>query len=522
MTKLSARERARMGLLALVVAAIVGTCGMLIGIGLLCLVVAAAALFFCSKSSPAYPINDWSDANIYFSAGKGMLAGRVMYRDLYDHKGPLIYALHALCALVCPADFTGVWGLEILFAAAFLMESYRAVKAMAGRRAALLSIPLTALCVYTSYCFQAGDSAEELALPMILLVQLHWLEALENEKPVSFGRLLGDGFLFGCVFWMKFTLCGAQGMALLLGCILAARRNGARGFFRSLGGLILGFLLSTLPWLIYFGLNGALTDWLKTYLYDNLFLYSGGEGGLLWRAKQMLKSGWEWLSRSPLCALPVCIGAISTFFGPGKTGWQRVRWLLPFLLEALGVLIGGKTYPYYPLALAAFLPCFFGWLGGRLEKKLSRLSERAYPLLAAALCGLCVLLCPVFSPNVKESFGLPREETMQYWFAAKIDETPGATLLNYGFMDAGFYTAARITPNVKYYHQTNVPLQEMLDEQVRYIHDGVCDYVVTRGRQPEDILKNYDLIAVAQTPEGFWYDEVYLYRKKGLTGNESL
>ena len=502
MTKLSARERAR--------------------IGLLCLVVAAAALFFCSKSSPAYPINDWSDANIYFSAGKGMLAGRVMYRDLYDHKGPLIYALHALCALVCPADFTGVWGLEILFAAAFLLESYRAVKAMAGRRAALLSVPLTALCVYTSYCFQAGDSAEELALPMILLVQLHWLEALENEKPVSFGRLLGDGFLFGCVFWMKFTLCGAQGMALLLGCILAARRNGARGFFRSLGGLILGFLLSTLPWLIYFGLNGALTDWLKTYLYDNLFLYSGGEGGLLWRAKQMLKSGWEWLSRSPLCALPVCIGAISTFFDHGKNGWQRVRWLLPFLLGALGVLIGGKTYPYYPLALAAFLPCFFGWLGGRLEKKLSRLSERAYPLLAAALCGLCVLLCPVFSPNVKESFGLPREETMQYWFAAKIDETPGATLLNYGFMDAGFYTAARITPNVKYYHQTNVPLQEMLDEQVRYIHDGVCDYVVTRGRQPEDILKNYDLIAVAQTPEGFWYDEVYLYRKKGLTGNESL
>ena len=108
---------------------------------------------------------------------------------------------------------------------------------------------------------------------------------------------------------------------------------------------------------------------------------------------------------------------------------------------------------------------------------------------------------------------------MQYQFAAKIAETPGATLLNYGFMDAGFYTAAQITPNVKYYHQTNVPLREMLDEQVRYIHDGVCDYVVTRGRQPEDILETYDLIATAETPDGFWYDQVYLYRRKGL--NES-
>lgn len=221
MTKLSTRERARIGLLALSIA--------------------AAVLFFCSKSSPAYPINDWSDANIYFSAGKGMLAGRVMYRDLYDHKGPLIYALHALCALVLPGGLHGVWVLEILFAAAFLLEGYQAVKAMAGRRAALLSIPLTALCVYTSYCFQAGDSAEELALPMILLVQLHWLESLKSEKPVSFGRLLGDGFLFGCVFWMKFTLCGTQGMALLLAAFWLPGKTGRRDSFALWAGCFWAF-----------------------------------------------------------------------------------------------------------------------------------------------------------------------------------------------------------------------------------------------------------------------------------------
>lgn len=40
-------------------------------------------------------------------------------------------------------------------------------------------------------------------------------------------------------------------------------------------------------------------------------------------------------------------------------------------------------------------------------------------------------------------------------------------------------------PNVKYFHQTNVPLEEMLDEQLRYIREGVCDYVITRGKQPE-------------------------------------
>ena len=84
-------------------------------------------------------------------------------------------------------------------------------------------------------------------------------------------------------------------------------------------------------------------------------------------------------------------------------------------------------------------------------------------------------------------FGSGREDTMQYRAAAVISETQGASLLNYGFMDAGFFTAAGLTPDVKYFHQTNVPLEEMLSEQNRYIEEGLCDYVVTRGKQPESI-----------------------------------
>ena len=175
MTKLSARERVR--------------------ILLLCLVIAAAALFFCSKSSPAYPINDWSDANIYFSAGKGMLAGRVMYRDLYDHKGPLIYALHALCALACPADFTGVWVLEILLRRSFCWKAIGRFGRWRANGRPSFRCRRRRCARILAYCFQAGDSAEELALPMILLVQLHWLDALESwQTPPLSGGCLGTVF----------------------------------------------------------------------------------------------------------------------------------------------------------------------------------------------------------------------------------------------------------------------------------------------------------------------------------------
>lgn len=478
-----------------------------------CLALAAATLFFCSKSSPAYPINDWSDANVYLSAGKGMLEGRVMYRDLYDHKGPLIYALHALCAFFQPADFTGVWALEILLAAWFLYAAYRMVALKAGRRAALLALPLTALFVYASYCFQAGDSAEEFALPLTLTLTYHLELSFPEKAPASGKRLALDGFLFGCVFWMKFTLCGAPGGALLLLCVLETRKSGAKGFFRCLAFLLLGFGLSTLPWLLYFGLNGAVGDWLRVYLYDNLFPYSGGEGGLLWRVKQMAKSALEWLTKSPLCALPSLLG-VAALSLRGGSPLCRLKTLLPFLLGALGVLIPGKTYPYYPLALGAFAPYFWLWLGPLCRERLDACATKAFALLTAAAFLFGAGLCPLVSGNVRESFGLRREETMQYQFAARMEETPGATLLNYGFLDAGFYTAAQVAPSVKYYHQANVPLPEMLEEQERYVREGVCDYVVTRGKQPADILDTYELVATADSPEGFWYEHVYLYQRK--------
>ena len=47
----------------------------------------AVLLALCSKSSPLYAFNDWMDANIFFTMGRSMLGGRVLYRDVFDHKG---------------------------------------------------------------------------------------------------------------------------------------------------------------------------------------------------------------------------------------------------------------------------------------------------------------------------------------------------------------------------------------------------------------------------------------------------
>ena len=58
-----------------------------------------AAVFtvtICSKSSPIYPLNDWDDPNCFFTVGKAMANGKILYKDIFEQKGPLLYMLHML------------------------------------------------------------------------------------------------------------------------------------------------------------------------------------------------------------------------------------------------------------------------------------------------------------------------------------------------------------------------------------------------------------------------------------------
>ena len=466
------------------------------------LLVAFSALFLLSKSSPAYPVNDWSDANIYLTIGRGMTRGQVVYRDLYDHKGPLLYALHALCALLSFDSFLGVYVMEGLLLAVFLFCAGGLMQSFGLKRSVAALLPILAVLICSSFSFAEGDSAEEMCLPMIMATLWGVCAFLQSGKDrLSTRSLVLHGWLVGNVFWVKFTLVGAQ--AGLLGFVLLrhAFRREWKSLFHSVLYLLAGFGLSTLPWILYFGIHGAIGDWLRVYLYDNLFLYSAGESaGLLSRVKAMFVCGMDWLIQNLRYTLLIALGLV--WFALREKQTRTAVWLMA-ALGALAVFAGGKSYAYYGLALAGMTALGLIPLG--------RLMERAPRWLPAASLALCLAACPLISHNMNADYGAPifspKEETMQHRIAAQIPE--GATLLNYGFMDAGFYTAAGVVPQVKYFHQTNVPLQEMLTEQRRYVEEGLCDYVVTRA--PLDNAR-YELVTQTESP-AFWYETVYLYRR---------
>ena len=77
---------------------------------------ACLALLVATSSLPLYATNFWTDTNIYFTIGRGMTRGLMPYRDLFDHKGPLLFILYALGAAISDTSFIGVFALEALCA----------------------------------------------------------------------------------------------------------------------------------------------------------------------------------------------------------------------------------------------------------------------------------------------------------------------------------------------------------------------------------------------------------------------
>lgn len=233
-------------------------------------------LTICSKSSFLYPFNNWDDPNCFFTVGKGMANGYVPYRDLFEQKGPLLYLLHAITYLISNRTFFGVFLFEILSFSVFLYFTYKIMALYVRKIHVVWAFPLISFVVLSSYVFISGDSAEEFTMPLLaisLYYMLHYYKNIyPNKMPTK--ELILNGFIAGLVLWIKYNLLGFWfGFALFL-CISLLINKKIKDAFLTGVYFLLGMFIATVPWLIYFGINGALYDLFYVYFFVNISSYS--------------------------------------------------------------------------------------------------------------------------------------------------------------------------------------------------------------------------------------------------------
>lgn len=460
---------------------------------------AVVVLSVCTKSSFLYPFNDWVDANCFFTVGKAMANGKVLYRDIYEQKGPWLYFLHALCYRLSEKTFFGVYLLELLAGTFFLFFIAKILRLYRVRGVYVL-LPLLASAVYASYAFCHGDSVEELCLPLFTAALYIAERAFAENRTVSLRGWLCVGVLAGLVFWMKFNLVGFFIGWALLPLWKTLRSEGFGAFIKAVLCILTGVLLPSIPVLAYFGSAGAFSDLWQAYFYNNLFLYAdkGKEAlgvaafleRLLWRLGNFTK-------KNVLFAVPAFAGVV--WYTSSAEKGRRAHLLLTAFVTVLCVFSGDVSYPYYSLVFAVFA-VFAAVALGRIARCVYGKEVRRCITVCTAVIALCGAgLFSYFTSDNTYLMVYTKEELPQYKFQKIIGSVENPTLLNYGFLDGGFYTTTGIVPESKYFCRLNIPLTDMAISQSMEVYGQKTDFVVTRDKT----LEQSDYICIATASQFF-------------------
>ena len=477
--------------------------------GALCMLAAALLLLFCSQCSPLYPLNIWDDANCLLTVGRVMRAGGVLYRDIYEQKGPTLYLIHALAACLSDSGFGGVYVMEALSLAAALCSACCLLRRHLSESLSLAGAVLLGACMLVSSAFSRGDSAEEFCLPLLLGAMALTLDAYDrDEGPMRPGRLFACGLLAGGVATIKYTMLGLFiGLCLAEG-LTALRHGGLKRALLSAGAFLSGMLLPVLLWAAYFAAKGALRDAYEAYIYNNIFLYDGAraDSGIGTALRDLLL----YLRANLLWVLPAAGGMLALLLDRRMSRQARLAAALMALCQLVAVCFLGRVWPYCPLALSVFAVLGLRALLLHLPQKIGRRGGAVLAGASALALGLAVFA----SPNAYLR-GVRLENTAQGRLCAYIE--PGATLLQYKHLDDGFYLVSGTLPQERFFVRLNVALDEMVMELDRYLEEALPDYVVTSWTPLPERFDRYQLIA---TDAG--YDErdrinkmFYLYRRRG-------
>lgn len=470
-------------------------------------------LLICSRSSPLYPMNDWEDVHIFFTLGRSVTDGLVLYRDVYDQKGPLLYFIFTLASCISRTTFFGVFLLEIVTFAAFLYFSAKCAQLYLGNSPAIWFIlTLMAPATMLATSFANGSSAEQYCL-WIFPCSLYFIDkAIHESRRLKPGEAFTIGLCAGYALYIKFTILGFfLGLALFVLIWYLFYEKAAK----ELPGTILSFLggiaAVSVPIFLYFLINGAIEDFFTGYFYNNLFLYQGESNTL----KERLVSYYVFTKNTFQNNLEFTvidiIGGVWLALTLRKHYKLFTAFFLGFLLLSIATLGGGRFYPYYTLTYAGFVVYGFIPLTLLLRRLLPSIPQK---ITAAALLLLIITLIPVsyFSSDDTYFMAYDKEDLPQYQFAEYIRQKENPSMLYYGFLDGGFYFTANVTPPCRYIGWLNIPLEDMSSTQEALIEAGAVDFVVTRTYELDSDL--YTFVAKGEMPPGEEEPEVYyLYER---------
>jgi hypothetical protein len=314
-----------------------------------------AALFTAMQFAlrPFTDTNPGNDSSVFLYIGKRMHEGYVPYKDLFDHKGPVLYLIQYLGMFVrtdnCPG--LGVWFWELFSMFFFVIVILKTTKLLTDSKTA----QYMTLWILPAFCgrfvYEGGNFVEEYALPWIAVSFYIFLKYIVSG---SFKKreILLLGLSFALVFFLRSNMIAVWAVFIPVVLFGMIYRKKWKELATCMGLFLAGCCAVVLPILAYCMYTDSLTDMIDCYFRFNMS-YTGSSNSLFGQVGVMIT-----LAACVRLAIPALVVGFMT------AGKQKVFLFncIFFLVSLVFSGISGRHYPHYGIVLLPAMTVFLVYL----------------------------------------------------------------------------------------------------------------------------------------------------------------
>jgi len=289
------------------------------------------------------------DSSIYISITQGITRGQILYKDLADNKGPLLYFISVPGFYLF--GITGIWITELILMFITLYFMYKIALFFTVKKSALFSLLITSLAMHPLFYVNAG--AEQYSLPFIAISLFIFTKYFISNNKINSLEIIIFGICFACSIMIRFnmfTIWAGFCFAIFLKSIIEKKYI---ELLKYIFFFSVGIFIVFIPILLYFYVFNIFDDF-----YYNVILGGITRGFRLSALKDLTHNFYLIMNRG-LSYLPLCIGIIWIFLKYKNINiFYYLGFIFSYLLSILflSFAIGNSHYnlillPYFILVI---------------------------------------------------------------------------------------------------------------------------------------------------------------------------
>ena len=322
---------------------------------------AYAILFFGALvvllSSPLAPfahklVN--ADSGVYIYSAEQILDGKIMYKEIFDHKGPMFYLFLVVGLLIGGGNSTGIWVVELVALFVTLIFIFKSVRFYFNQFIALVTT-LTCLILFSTFLEEGrGNTTEEYAI-LFISISLYYFLRFFQRRDLKMYHFVLIAFCASCTFLIKPNFVTPWLTGYLIIFILLLKKREIKKIL-SVSVISLGVLLVVcLPFVLYFIHTDSWLDF-KFCFWDFNKAYSDNMSivGIIVRTCKRL--WFEPVARTPFQVfLFLYFAGVIIYYKQLKYKTEAWFCIATILLTGMMISIGAFVFAHYFLL---FIPVF--------------------------------------------------------------------------------------------------------------------------------------------------------------------